>query len=483
MDPTGLALAVFSSLKEVYLLSRFVIRTISSASHHLQEKRVLLLKFNHEFLFLSSFRFFFLQDDGTLVDENSLDRAWLMHIQAIMEHLRALYADYTKVAVVYDEDYCNHSPYLPDVKTTRTIDFSLAIDEVSVTTVTPNDIKSARWGKWAAWVDKMSELKMNDLDWKWALFKQRRLLFVLKEFKSWNTMLKDLVPITLAGGKTASRRQSIPLSLLASEDDAKVLGLPSHTQLRELVDGDGLLSIEALELPDCLLETPQNEASELLRGNIWKAANDKSKFDIQESVLVEYKTFEVASHRSSSEDRSSQAVSKSIIELANLLNSSGESDLGTLPFKGLLNQVDLGRIAFVFDYPHGSRESSPISLHDIMTAPSNNNVSLTDRFKIAHMITKSVWTLHTEGWVHKSIRSHSIVFFSEQGKPMAYEKPCLVDFAYSRPAGDRTSWTFDDSPDRNIYRHPDRQGPPRASFSKIHDIYALGIVLLEIGLW
>jgi hypothetical protein len=35
----------------------------------------------------------------------------------------------------------------------------------------------------------------------------------------------------------------------------------------------------------------------------------------------------------------------------------------------------------------------------------------------------------------------------------------------------------------NFYRHPDRQGRPTHQFSRLHDIYALGVVLLEIGLW
>lgn len=37
--------------------------------------------------------------------------------------------------------------------------------------------------------------------------------------------------------------------------------------------------------------------------------------------------------------------------------------------------------------------------------------------------------------------------------------------------------------DRDVYRHPERQGQPQKMFNKIHDIYALGVVLLEVGLW
>ncbi|CVL11807.1 hypothetical protein FPRO06_13102 [Fusarium proliferatum] len=60
----------------------------------------------------------------------------------------------------------------------------------------------------------------------------------------------------------------------------------------------------------------------------------------------------------------------------------------------------------------------------------------------------------------------------------------LTDFEFSRPVADVTRLaphTIDT--EHEVYRHSDRQGLPNASFSKIHDIYSLGLVLLEIGLW
>lgn len=43
--------------------------------------------------------------------------------------------------------------------------------------------------------------------------------------------------------------------------------------------------------------------------------------------------------------------------------------------------------------------------------------------------------------------------------------------------------TPDFEPEPNLYRHPERQGKPTRQFQRRHDIYALGVVLLEIGLW
>lgn len=41
----------------------------------------------------------------------------------------------------------------------------------------------------------------------------------------------------------------------------------------------------------------------------------------------------------------------------------------------------------------------------------------------------------------------------------------------------------DDDDERNLYRHPEIQDIARSSFSKVHDLYSLGVVLLEIALW
>jgi hypothetical protein len=56
-----------------------------------------------------------------------------------------------------------------------------------------------------------------------------------------------------------------------------------------------------------------------------------------------------------------------------------------------------------------------------------------------------------------------------------------MGFEFSRPEFDFSSGRPDKDPARNVYRHPARQGKPDKPFAKIHDIYALGVVLLEIG--
>jgi hypothetical protein len=63
-----------------------------------------------------------------------------------------------------------------------------------------------------------------------------------------------------------------------------------------------------------------------------------------------------------------------------------------------------------------------------------------------------------------------------------YQNPYLLGFEYSRTESDNGGF-FHRDVENNFYRHPRHQGPPHDSQNEISDIYSLGIVLLEIGLW
>jgi len=59
-----------------------------------------------------------------------------------------------------------------------------------------------------------------------------------------------------------------------------------------------------------------------------------------------------------------------------------------------------------------------------------------------------------------------------------------MGFDFVRKEDEASSRTGDDDWEKNIYRHPERQGVhPEVDFNMLHDIYSLGVVLLEIALW
>ncbi|RPA80706.1 hypothetical protein BJ508DRAFT_415189 [Ascobolus immersus RN42] len=123
-------------------------------------------------------------------------------------------------------------------------------------------------------------------------------------------------------------------------------------------------------------------------------------------------------------------------------------------------------------------------------------VPLGQRLALAHSITTAVLNLHRVGWVHKELRSDNIVIFRSGNKvdtgrytanseapDYDFATPYLFGFEYSRPEDEETAKTPDFNTDTLIYKHPARWGAPTAYFTKIHDVYSLGIILLEVAFW
>lgn len=95
--------------------------------------------------------------------------------------------------------------------------------------------------------------------------------------------------------------------------------------------------------------------------------------------------------------------------------------------------------------------------------------------------------MHACGWIHRNIRSRNLLLFLPDAGRLSTEKtratPYLVGFKYARPEADVSKSQHDRDLSMNLYHHPNRQNNTTESFTKEHDIYAVGVVLLEIGMW
>lgn len=137
------------------------------------------------------------------------------------------------------------------------------------------------------------------------------------------------------------------------------------------------------------------------------------------------------------------------------------------------------RFGLIFKKAEGG--GAPVSLNQMFDKPTP---SLTERIALAHRISVSVLYLHAVNWLHKGLRSDSIVFFPTKS-PRDVSSPRLSGFEYSRPdkegetttGGNVNNWW-------ELYVHPDYQGSgTKGTYRKTFDIYSLGIVLLEIAVW
>ncbi|KAH8703901.1 hypothetical protein BGW36DRAFT_414266 [Talaromyces proteolyticus] len=142
-------------------------------------------------------------------------------------------------------------------------------------------------------------------------------------------------------------------------------------------------------------------------------------------------------------------------------------------------QKDYSHFQLVFRIPRGMEVLQ--SLRQLLLH-SDVNISLSRKIHVAREISKAVNYVHTFSFVHKNVRPESVLCFEDARSTSNYA--FLVGFDAFRAADAGTMMGGDMSWARNVYRHPDRQGmDPSEKYSMQHDIYSLGVCLLEIGLW
>jgi hypothetical protein len=168
-------------------------------------------------------------------------------------------------------------------------------------------------------------------------------------------------------------------------------------------------------------------------------------------------------------------------DLAKLLSLSTPDTLGLLKCLGVIKIFESSGslLQFQFIYQNPSTLNYASSLRtQLMGSP----ISLDARFRLSKSMARNLMAVHTADLVHKNIRPEKIVVFEDSSDPLPVS--CLVGFERFRPFKAGTNLTGDMVWERNIYRHPKRQGiKPEDEYIMQHDIYSLGACLLEIGLW
>ncbi|UKZ46567.1 hypothetical protein TrVGV298_000772 [Trichoderma virens] len=131
-----------------------------------------------------------------------------------------------------------------------------------------------------------------------------------------------------------------------------------------------------------------------------------------------------------------------------------------------------------------TEDSNPMCLrHHLLYS---TGISLTTILNMARQLVSAVSYIHTCGWVHKNIRPETILILPEDNatNPNDLGPAYLLGFNSFRSVNFRTMRTGDEEWDRNLYRHPSRQGlSAQEDYIMQHDVYSLGVCLLELGLW
>lgn len=166
------------------------------------------------------------------------------------------------------------------------------------------------------------------------------------------------------------------------------------------------------------------------------------------------------------------------------LSNIDPSRFGILKCYGVIkrlhdNNTTISSFDFVFEAPC-EIETPPKTLRSHLLV--NTRHTLTQRFNTATQLARAVSYVHTLGYVHKNVRPEHVVSFP--GKDESLGSFFLIGFDQARILERGTILAGDPRWEKDLYRHPDRQGlKPKESYIMQHDIYSLGVCLLEIGLW
>ena len=339
---------------------------------------------------------------------------------------------------------------------------------------------------------------------RWVISDKDKFDTFLEDLQRYNDKLESLFPpariSTLQRALTNEMLQTAErdLSKLDALEDASRNQYPRLStfaelkQLRINLDANEApkkhVPSSKLKIPRYQLELDPICSSSMarFRGVYQKPLDELKGESTSESVdvFVEWTAFDACM---GFEERCS--IYQKVDNLSRMLHSSSNRhpDLNTLDCIGYVDDNKNNRYGMVYLILPEAEKSSPIqTLADLLA--NTPSPDLESRFQLAHTLAVALWSCHSLDWLHKTLCPHNILFFSldasENAQAGRLTKPFLAGFDSSRPDHvEEMSVASKNLAGEDMYRHPDSLGPSRRKYCKSFDIYSLGLLLLEIGLW
>ncbi|KAL1606242.1 hypothetical protein SLS60_003644 [Paraconiothyrium brasiliense] len=237
--------------------------------------------------------------------------------------------------------------------------------------------------------------------------------------------------------------------------------------------------------------------------NPWKTDGAKS---VETPVLVEFATYD-STYRSTGVPTPTDRLETLLSILGKL--STDQSFHGTLTCLGYFEDPSQPRFGLVFELPSfvysGAsdllkpvEELRPVTLLSVLQTGSkslhNSNSAtppLEDRFRLAFTLSLTFNKIHGDDFVHKDVNSSNILVFrknkrqSTNSRALQYalRSPIICSFDLFSEYDIEPASTM---PPLNIYRHPEDPkftGEKDKTYGPQFDLYSLGLILLEVGLW
>jgi hypothetical protein len=228
--------------------------------------------------------------------------------------------------------------------------------------------------------------------------------------------------------------------------------------------------------------------------------------NVETPVLVEYASYD-PTYRLTEVSPPTERLEALLSILTKLSNN--QAFHGTLKCLGYYEDPKQPRFGIVFELPASTysypadihkpvEELRPVSLLSVLQTgsrslhnPNSATPPLEDRFRLAFTLALTFSKIHGDNFVHKDVNSSNILVFKKSRRQSANSRalqyllrsPVICAFDLFSEFDIDTSNTM---PTLNIYRHPEDPKSTGMRDQQYHahfDLYSLGLILLEIGLW
>ncbi len=346
---------------------------------------------------------------------------------------------------------------------------------------------------------------------RWVVSDRDKFEVLLKDLKDYNDGLERLFPpsriATLQRTWTnellsTAKRDVGQLSMLETASSGVYPQLTASANLKQLrinLDARECTKIKPtseLKIPIWSIKLLGDGDGKRVNGRYTRNQNSTE----EEAVIVEWITYE------EEDDLDARlTIYQRVDNLARMVHSASNRhpDLHTLDCVGYLADAQRMRYGLTYRCPEvttlGAAESSssyPETLASLIGNPQHRTPYLNHRFELAHTLAVALWSFHSLDWLHKNFCPSNILFFPSPSSPSSsplsssedtinrLANPYVTGFDSSRPdyLTEMTVASKNDSK-HDSYRHPDSLGMWRETYRKSFDMYSLGLVLLEIGLW
>ncbi|KAJ5681825.1 uncharacterized protein N7477_001765 [Penicillium maclennaniae] len=453
MDVYGTAV---TAITQIYQVTVFIQGVISDIKAFDEDRAEIRLKLNVQLSTLLFFRRTFFHPDHGLMVSGKVDPFIADTVEGLLVQMRKTLAEYEIVAAKYglvDDEY------------------TIEPDQSQVQESLLERAKS-----------KTRSLKLRGYDW--SLFDKKKLNHILDSYTEWSESLRNLM----------QHMSQETLAKMAENDHEglKSSGLEPVMKRRELAEAKAPMSYRSLT--GTITDTGKSTGGFQL--GKWSSGSEETE------VIVEYHEYESLLKRDDLDPDEIEELKDPIRNLAWLLQNTtfaGKSSdaldqpkIYALECLGFIDQPIEERSVFLYRLPpsEAGTTASLTTLHAFINAVDSANKrpikkpSLNDRFSMAYTLALSLrgilLFLETSTGVRTSgLYEHRVSTPKPGNRIVSY----LSDWGYARSVQQGTDMRSDFEVEPNLYRHPARQGRPTQQFSRLHDIYALGVVLLEIGLW